>query len=84
MDNTYRTSDFNLATYLYAKWLELKTIETGSNSEKQRCTFVFSVPEQIDFIALLEMRSSPATEFFRNLLFKSKLLKNELKKHFNR
>lgn len=79
---TYKTSDFNLACYLYAHWLQYLCIE-GWKSYTERCNFVFTVPEAVNLVLLLSQRASPNTEGVRMLLFKSKLLKTELKKYYS-
>ena len=80
MDNMYKTSDFNLACFLYAHGLLYKRIEC-ENPETTRCTFVFEVPTSISLVELLAQRQSSDTDFLRTVLYKNKVLKTELKKY---
>ena len=77
----YKTSDFNLASYLYAKWLEYKQIENRNSTE--RCTFIFQVPITINFEEILKEWHSPKTDFLRTFAHKAKLLRTEIKEYFN-
>lgn len=81
-ENTYITSDFNLACYLYAKGLTYKKLD-GNPKWTQRINFVFIVPEHIDLVSLLEEWKLSNTEFIRSVLFKSKLLKAEIKRFYD-
>ena len=80
MENTYKTSDKNLACFLNAKGLVFKKIE--SSWDTNRCNFVLSIPEWINLIDLLTEWSSSDSDFYRTLLYKNKQLAKELSDFF--
>lgn len=80
-DNAYKTSDFNLAVYLLHKGAKLKTTE--AQGENKKCTFVFDVPDNVDFSEILKEWHSEETEGVKHILHLARFLRSEIKRTFN-
>jgi hypothetical protein len=80
-DRIYTTADFNLACYLFARWLLFTSFEKTENIQKWK--FVFTVPQDINLIEVLKSREAPESQLVKDVLYKAKLLKAELRNQYN-
>ena len=78
----YSTADFNLAVYLYLNWLLFIKFIPWEGTSKGR--FVFRIPATKDIDKLLEERELSENQIIRDILYKAKLLKAELKNFYNK
>lgn len=74
----YKTSDLHLASFLCAKGLLFKSIDSWNGN--QRCNFTLTVPEEIDLIRVLKEWDNSSSEFIKIILLHHKRLKTELTK----
>lgn len=81
-DRIYKTADFNLACYLFTRWLLFTKFEQVSNSS-QKWNFVFLVPTDINLIQVLKSWDLPETQVVKDVLYKAKLLRAALNNHYN-
>lgn len=77
-----KTCDLHLACYLMANGVELVRIEQPE-SYKKRCTFVLVETTEKTIPDLLQWWSSPDSSTLKRVLYMNKVLKAELKRHFD-
>lgn len=74
MNEVFETTELQLACYLKANGLELKSIE---KTESDKCKFIFSDKEEV--MPFINEWFSPKTDFIRILLHSHTELKFKLK-----
>ena len=74
MEN-FKTTNFKLACFLRAKRIELCEMEFDRIQKK--CTFVFEDSKTLK--ENVEIWNNPDTDFIRDILFQSSVLKNEIR-----
>ena len=80
-DGLYKTTDYDMATFLVKEGLELAGIERNEE-DSERCNFVLKVPESINFVVLLKKWAGPESESDKRLLYCNRKLKTALAQFF--
>lgn len=78
----YKTTDYSLAAWLLTQGAVFAWIEKTKNETK--VNFLLNISDSIDFSRLMEIWHSPASDIYREIIRKAKLLKAELHNHYSK